>query len=81
MSPRFIAIMIAISTTLNFVAAILVLRASIRNYIMHGENLSMAEKIGKCMTVMKQLRDLLADDLEDLSTVGDAHKEGKHGIH
>lgn len=81
MSDRMVAILIAMGATLNFVAAILVLRASIRNYTMHGENLCMAEKIGKVMHVMKQLRDLLADDLEDPSTVGDAHKEGKHGIH
>jgi hypothetical protein len=30
------------------------------------------------MRVMKQLRDLLVDDLEDLSTVGDADKEVRH---
>lgn len=81
MSPNLVAILIPIGATLNVVAAILVLRASIRNHTMFEENLSMAAKIGKCMTVMKQLRDLLADDLEDPSTVGDAHKEGKHGIH
>ena len=81
MSPNLVAILIPIGATLNVVAAILVLRASIRNHTMFEENLSMAEKIGKCMTVMKQLRNLLADDLEDLLTVGDAHKEGKHGIH
>lgn len=81
MSPNLVAILIPIGATLNVVAAILVLRASIRNHTMFEENLSMAAKIGKVMIVMKQLRDLLADDLEDPSTVGDAHKEGKHGIH
>lgn len=81
MTPNVVAIMIVVGASLNFVAACLVLRASIRNFTMHGENLCMAEKIGKVMHVMKQLRDLLADDLGDPSTVGDAHKEGKHGIH
>ena len=71
----------AILGGLDLWAAILVRRASILNSTMHKENLCMAEKIGKVMHVMKQLRDLLADDLEDPSTVGDAHKEGKHGIH
>jgi hypothetical protein len=45
---------------------------------MHKENLSMAEKIGKVMEVMKELRDLIGRDLEDPFTVGDADKEVRH---
>ena len=65
----------------NVVAAILVLRGSLRNYTIFEENLKITEKIGKAMRMMKQLRDLLDGDLEDPLTVGDADKEGKHGIH
>ena len=81
MSHNLVAILIPIASTLNLVAAFLVLRMSIKNHVMHEENLSMATKIGKCLEMMKQLRDLLNDDLEDSLTAGDASKEGKHGIH
>jgi hypothetical protein len=74
-----VAVLIAIGGTLNFVGACLVLRASIRNCTMHGENLSMAEKIGKAMVMMKELRDMLDKDLHDPLTAGNARqKEVSH---
>jgi hypothetical protein len=46
---------------------------------MHKENLSMAEKIGKVMEVMKELRDLIGRDLEDPFDAGnDRQKEVRH---
>jgi hypothetical protein len=69
---------LVLGAVLNVVASTITIRATIRNSIMHKENLSMAEKIGKVMEVMKELRDLIGRDLEDPFTVGDADKEVRH---
>jgi hypothetical protein len=70
---------IVMGATLNLVASVIVMRATIRNSIMHAENLSMAEKIGKVMALMKELRDLIGRDLEDPFDAGnDRQKEVRH---
>lgn len=75
---KYVALFNTLGAVINLVAACLVLRAAHRNSTIFEENLSMSEKIGKVMHMMKQLRDLLDDDLGDPLTVGDADKEARH---
>jgi hypothetical protein len=70
---------LVLGAVLNVVASTIVLRATILNSTMHKENLSMAEKIGKVMEVMRELRDLIGRDLEDPFDAGnDRQKEVRH---
>ncbi len=64
---------------LNFVAACVVLWVSLRNCKIHAENLSLTDKIGKAMTMMKELRDMLDADLHDPFSPGNVReKEVRH---
>jgi hypothetical protein len=70
---------LVLGAVLNVVASTITIRATIRNSIMQRENLSMAEKIGKVMLLMKELRDLIGRDLEDPFDAGnDRQKEVRH---
>jgi hypothetical protein len=63
----------------NLAAACVVLYMARRNYMVHAENLSLVEKIGKAMVMMKELRDMLDRDLDDPFTAGNARqKEVSH---
>lgn len=63
----------------NCVAACIVLWIALRNYKVHAENVSMIEKIGRAMKVMRELRDMLDESLDDPLTAGnDRQKEVRH---
>jgi hypothetical protein len=63
----------------NCVAALIVLYAAIRNYMIHAENVSLIDKIEGAMKLMLELRDMLAEEQRDPFDAGnDRQKEVRH---
>jgi hypothetical protein len=59
----------------NCVAAVIVLYAAIRNYMIHAENVSLIDKIEGAMKLMLELRDMLAEEQRDPFNVSNADKK------
>jgi hypothetical protein len=70
---------ILLGVLVNLTSTGVILYCLHRNYTITKENLSLAEKIGRAMELMKELRDMLGEDLRDPFSPGNVReKEVRH---